>query len=191
MLTLLRLRSVLAAGDVPSVVLDFDESEGSAIFAIGDALLGEENDAKHAVLSSLLSGQGDFNGVSCKFFCGNIKSHDYLTLDLVTRLFDIVQSFLNPPREPTPLPTESEQVETEIELEPEAEAAPAVEPVLGIPGSLSVSSSFHFMQASELEAAAVDNATEWVEKPDEEPNGAPEERAQVEDAAIEPVEVSV
>lgn len=59
---------MLATGDVPPVVLDFDESEGSAIFTACDALLGEENDTKNAVLSGLLSGKGDLNGVSCKLF---------------------------------------------------------------------------------------------------------------------------
>lgn len=67
MLTLLRLRSVLAAGDVPPVALDFDESEGSAIFTVCDTLLEEENDTKHTILSGLLSGEGDVNGVSGKF----------------------------------------------------------------------------------------------------------------------------
>ena len=165
------------------MVLDFDDSEGSAIFTACDALLGEENDTKHTILSGLLSGEGDLNGVSCKLFWV-IRSRDYSTLAPVTRLLSIVQSFLNPPREPTPLPTESEHVETE--------AAPVDEPVSGIPGSLNVSSSFHFMQASELETPAFQNNAEWVEKPDAEPNGASEEQVQVvEDVSIEPVEVSI
>ncbi|KAG6378052.1 hypothetical protein JVT61DRAFT_13733 [Boletus reticuloceps] len=165
MLTLLRLRSVFANGDALPVVLDFDDTEGSAIFTACDALLSDESDVKNTILSSFLSGEGDLNGVS------------------YTRLLSIVQSFLNPPREPTPLPAESEPVEAE------AEAEPVDEPVAGIPGSLSVSSSFHFMQASELETPAFENKAEWVEKPDEELNGASEEQPQViESATIEPVE---
>lgn len=99
-----------------------------------------------------------------------------------------MESFLNPPREPTPLPTEPEHVESEAAPADE----PADEPVSGIPGSLSVSSSFHFMQASELEAPAFENNAEWVEKSDVEPNDTSEEQAQVtRDVSIEPVEVSV
>lgn len=58
---------MLANGDVPPVVLDFDESEGSAIFKVQDVLLGEENDTKTTFISGFLSGEGEFNGVSCKF----------------------------------------------------------------------------------------------------------------------------
>lgn len=107
-----------------------------------------------------------------------------LVPNLDTRLLSIAQSFLNPPREPTPLPVEPEPVE--------AEAAPVEEPVAGIPGSLNVSSSFHFMQASELEAPTFEDGAEWVEKPDEEPNGVSEEQPQVaENVTIEPVEVRI
>lgn len=103
-------------------------------------------------------------------------------------MLSFAQSFLNPPREPTPLPTEPEP-----EPEPvETEAAPVDEPVAGIPGSLNVSSSFHFMQASELETPAPENNPEWVEKPEVAPNGASEEQPQaVENVSIEPVEVSM
>lgn len=66
------------------------------------------------------------------------------------------------------------------------------EPVAGIPGSLNVSSSFDFMQASELEAPTSENSAEWVEHPDEEPNGVSEEQSQVvENVSIEPVEVRI
>lgn len=66
------------------------------------------------------------------------------------------------------------------------------EPVAGIPGSLNVSSSFDFLQASELETPAFENSAEWVEQPDEEPNDVSEEQPQVvENVSIEPVEVSI
>lgn len=72
---------------------------------------------------------------------------------------------------------------------------PVDEPVSGIPGSLNVSSSFHFMQASELETLetpSFENNAEWVERPEEEPNGLSEEQPQVvENVSIEPVEVSI
>lgn len=189
MLTLLRLRSVLDAGDVPPVVLDFDDAEGSAIFTVCDALLGDENDAKHTILSGLLSGEGDLNGVSCKFL-NSPRLRDHSIPALVARLLSIVQSFLNPPREPTPLPTEPTEATEPTEPEHvEAEAVPVDEPVSGIPGSLSVPSSFHFMQASELETPAFEDNAERVEKSDIEPNGASEEHVQ--DVPVEPVQVGV
>ncbi|KAF8552515.1 hypothetical protein OG21DRAFT_1477706 [Imleria badia] len=165
-LTLLRLRSVFASGDVPPVALEFDDGEGSAIFTACDALLGEDTDLKNTTLSGFLSGEGDLNGVS------------------YTRMLSIVQSFLNPPREPTPLPAEPEREPVETEV------TPVDEPVAGIPGSSNASSSFHFMQASELETPTFENSTEWVEKPEEEdPNGVPEEQPQVvENVSVEPVE---
>ncbi|KAF9227464.1 hypothetical protein BS17DRAFT_695297 [Gyrodon lividus] len=167
-LTLLRLRSMLAAGGALPVVLDFDDMEGSVICTACDALLGEENDTKHAVLSGLLSGEGEVHGVS------------YI------RLLDIIQSFRNPPRDPTPLPTEPEPAV-------EAEIAVVDEPVVGVPGTLSVSGSFHFMQASELETPTFENTAEWVEKTDAEPeDDVPEAQSNgIEGAPIEPAEVSV
>jgi len=179
---------VLASADVPRVVLDFDESEGSAVFTACDALLGEENDTKNTILSGLLSGEGDLNGVPCKSL--QLPGYDHSTLAPDTRLWSIVQSFRNPPREPTPLPAEPEPVETETEAE--AEAEPVDEPVAGVPGSLNVSSSFLFVQASELEASAFENTAEWAEKSDEESNGITEEHTQVvENVSIEPVEVGI
>lgn len=168
------------------MVLDFDESEGSAIFTACDALLGEENDTKNTILSAFLSGEGDLNGVSCKSV--QLPSYDRLTPAPDTRLLSIVQSFLNPPREPTPLPAEPEPLETEAE----AAAEPVDEPVAGVPGSLNVSSSFLFVQASELETSTFENTAEWVEKSDEELNGVTEEQTQVvENVSIEPVEVCI
>lgn len=110
-------------------------------------------------------------------------------------MLSIAQSFVNPPRDPTPLPAEPEQVETETETETEAEAEPAPvdEPVAGIPDSLNgASSSFRFMQASELETASFENSAEWVDKSDAEPNDGSDEQPHVaEIASVEPVEVSI
>ncbi|KAH7913449.1 hypothetical protein BJ138DRAFT_1146015 [Hygrophoropsis aurantiaca] len=160
LLTLLRLHGLLASGNSLPVVLEFDEAEGSAIFSAADVLLGEDGETKQSVISGLLSGQGEFNGVS------------------YARLLDVVQAFLNPPRDPTPLPAEPDVVD-----EPEiVEDLPTEEetPVAGIPGTLSVSSSFHFMQASELETPLETDA-EWVERADEQsPNGLPDHAADVE-----------
>ncbi|KIK90800.1 hypothetical protein PAXRUDRAFT_831373 [Paxillus rubicundulus Ve08.2h10] len=161
-LTLLRLRSVLATGGSLSVVLDLDDTEGSAIFTACDALLGEENDTRWDILSGLLSGEGELHGVS------------------YTRLLDIVQSFCDPPRDPTPLP---------IEQAVEAEVVAIDDPVAGVPETLSVSGSFHFMQASELETSTFEHTAEWVEKTDAEPDGVPEDQLNgLEDAPAEPAE---
>ncbi|KAH7888793.1 hypothetical protein F5I97DRAFT_1855575 [Phlebopus sp. FC_14] len=152
LLTLLRLRTHLVNGTLP-ISISFDEAEGSAIVTASDTLLGEEGDTKQEIISGLLSGRGELNGVP------------YI------RLLDVVQLFLNPPREPTPLPAEPEP-----SLEPTTNGIHD-EPVAGIPGALSVSSGFHFMQASELETPALEDHTEWVEKSGVQADGFPEEQA--------------
>ncbi|KAG1861611.1 hypothetical protein DFJ58DRAFT_777566 [Suillus subalutaceus] len=147
-LSLIRLHACLSNRQPLPVVLDFDEAEGEAIFSVCSTLLTEESESKQAILSGLLSGQGDFNGVS------------------YARLLDIVQSFLNPPREPTPLPAEPDAV-TEVASEPSSNSHTESQPIAGIPtaSSLSGTGSFHFMQASELESANdLDDTAEWVEK---------------------------
>lgn len=70
-LTLLRLRSALATGGALHVMSDLDDTEGLAIFTACDALLGEENDTSRAVLSGLLSGEGELQGVSCELSHNN------------------------------------------------------------------------------------------------------------------------
>ncbi|KAL4078505.1 hypothetical protein V8B97DRAFT_1937661 [Scleroderma yunnanense] len=150
LLTLLRLRAVLSTGNPLPTVLDFDETEGSAIFRTCEILVGEECDTKQAVISGFLTGQGDINGVA------------------YARLLEVVQSFLNPLREPTPLPDPTPDTP-----EPEVDNAPD-EPVSGIPDTLPVSSSFRFVQASELDTS--ETSAEWVEKQDiPELNGVPEQ----------------
>ncbi|KAH7927507.1 hypothetical protein BV22DRAFT_1031696 [Leucogyrophana mollusca] len=157
LLTLLRLHALLASGNPLPVVLEFDDAEGSAIFSVADILLGEDGESKQSAISGLLSGQGELNGVS------------------YARLLDVVQAFLNPPRDPTPLPAEPEVV-AESEATEETPVQEEDAPVAGIPGTLSVSSSFHFMQASELETPTFETNAEWVEKVDVEqaPNGLAE-----------------
>lgn len=61
-LGLLRLRSSLAAGQHES----FPES--AVVFVAGDVLLGDDADTKRIVLSGLLSGEGELEGVSCANF---------------------------------------------------------------------------------------------------------------------------
>jgi len=65
-LTLLRIRSLLSAGNPLPTVLGFDEAEGSAIFRTCEILVGEECDSKQTLISGLLTGQGEIDGVACK-----------------------------------------------------------------------------------------------------------------------------
>ncbi|KAF9462273.1 hypothetical protein BDZ94DRAFT_1290334 [Collybia nuda] len=136
-LDVLRLRSLLVAGELES----FPES--ATIFAVGAVLLGSDSESKQAVLGGLLSGAGEFEGVS------------------YSQLLEVTQLHLNPPRPSTPIEVEEDQVE-------EQPAAPPAEPdvaVAGIP-AIPTSGSFHFMQASELEAAPFEDGAEWVKHSD-------------------------
>jgi len=90
------------------------------------------------------------------------------------RLLDIAQTFLSPPREPTPLDRTTE-VTSEVASNSHSES----QGLSGIPatsGSLSGTGSFQFMQASELKVAEFENTAEWVEKSQIElrQNGVPE-----------------
>lgn len=80
-----------------------------------------------------------------------------------TRLHEIIQLFLNPPRLPTPIPEESAEVSQDLEasIVSESEAALA-----GAPGAISIAGSFHFMQKSELEGSGLEESAEWVERTD-------------------------
>lgn len=144
-LTLLRLRSFLSSGEPLPSLPDFGDAEASAIFEACDTLVGEESDVKQAAISGLLTGEGEINNVT------------------YARLFDVVQLFLAAQQEPAlildPVP---EVVSTDV---PEVVATDVPDgPVSGIPGTLSVSSSFRFVQASELETS--DMNAEWVNKMD-------------------------
>ncbi|KIK31818.1 hypothetical protein CY34DRAFT_19538 [Suillus luteus UH-Slu-Lm8-n1] len=132
-----------------TVPLDFNEAEEEAIFSVCSTLITKESEFKQAILSGLLSGQGDFTGVS------------------YARLLNIVQSFLNPPREPTLFPAEPDAA-TEVASGPSSNSHTESQPIAGIPtaSSLSGTGNFHFMQASELETTDFENTAEGVEKSD-------------------------
>ncbi|KAG6828808.1 hypothetical protein H0H92_006690 [Tricholoma furcatifolium] len=144
-LEVLRLRSLLAAGQTEA----FPES--GAVYAAGDILLGDDAANQEAVLTGLLSGNGELEGVS--------YSH----------LLEATHAQLHP-RPPTPV---EEPVAAPAE-------APAVEEVsdahvAGVP-AIPTSGSFHFMQESELEPTSFENGAEWVERSDavgHEPETAP------------------
>lgn len=60
-MNLLRFRSIFAASDIDTV------PEGAAIFAAAEILLGEDDEAKHAVLTGFLLGKGEFESFPCTF----------------------------------------------------------------------------------------------------------------------------
>lgn len=79
---------------------------------------------------------------------------------------EITQLAFNPPRAPTP-----QQEEEVVEEEEPVLAASAVEtepeaPVAGIAASSTMSSSFRFIQDSELETPVFEEGAEWIEKAD-------------------------
>ena len=78
---------------------------------------------------------------------------------------EITQLAFNPPRAPTP-----QQEEEVVEEEEPVLAASVVEtepepPVVGVP-ALPMSSSFRFIQDSELETPVFEEGAEWIEKAD-------------------------
>lgn len=90
------------------------------------------------------------------------------THDPDSRIQEITRLYLNPPRVPTPEPV----AEVESDAEPSVEAETEEQPDLAVSGvtvtatAISTSGSFHFMQASELEASTFEENAEWVERSD-------------------------
>ncbi|KAK7472486.1 hypothetical protein VKT23_000601 [Stygiomarasmius scandens] len=140
--TFLRLRSVIANGEADVTAFGVSQNEIDAIFAVSDSLVGVGSEDKESIVNGLLSGDGEYGGVS------------------FSRLLEIARVAFVPPS-PAPAPV-TEAAEPEEQQEQPA-PAPIVhsEVVVGsVP--LSTSGSFHFMQASELESPSFDSA-EWVE----------------------------
>ncbi|KAJ7594568.1 hypothetical protein C8J56DRAFT_927057 [Mycena floridula] len=141
MFALLRLRQLLATGDIP---LTLEQSEATAVFGASDALLGPDDEARQAVVDGFLFGRGDLEGIP------------------YSRLFEITTELLNP----APAPTSSED-EVAVQEEPVSEPVEEAQtdtPVAGVPMTMTSSSSFHFMQESELET--FEENAEWVDHPD-------------------------
>jgi len=132
---------LFSAGHSTVLALNLDDLESGAILSTGNILLGDENDHKRIVLSDFLTGEGHYEGIP------------------YTRLHEITQLYLNPPRVSTPA-----QDDDPIEDPQEPDASLIIEPDAGAPGA--GAGSFHFMQASELESGAFEDNAEWVEKPD-------------------------
>jgi hypothetical protein len=72
-LNLLRFHSSFANGEINTASLSMQPDEGTAIYSAGDALLGQDGDAKQAVLAGFLLGEGDWQGVSCTFNSNNFS----------------------------------------------------------------------------------------------------------------------
>ncbi|KIK09725.1 hypothetical protein K443DRAFT_671049 [Laccaria amethystina LaAM-08-1] len=136
-LNLLRLRGA----EIPSFITD--SVERTAIYAATDALLGDDVERKHTVLNGFLFDTGKLDGIS------------------YSRITEITQLVLNPPRAPTPDEPIEEEQEDPIPAESNAETEPEV-PVSEVPNA-TTSNSFHFIQESELvEAPSLKESAEWV-----------------------------
>ncbi|KAF6763222.1 hypothetical protein DFP72DRAFT_801082 [Ephemerocybe angulata] len=137
-----------------------DDLERSAVSSLTNALLSDDDERKQVTLNGFLLGTGEFDGVS------------------FTRISEIVQSLLNPPRAPTPTQ------DSPIDDRQQSVSAPSISGDDVQPPNLTNppgTGSFHFMQESELEvevegepaepSAHFDESesAEWVEeKPVEE-----------------------
>ncbi|KAJ6609881.1 hypothetical protein B0H10DRAFT_2177981 [Mycena sp. CBHHK59/15] len=150
LLNFLRLRSLLASGDMS---LGLDDAEVAAVFSVGEILLAEGGETKQAVLSGFMLAHGSYDNVSCRRFCFFI--HPMLTS---CRL-----RCLNPP--PVATVQEDSPEETIPEAGEEFTESVGHDISTAQPVTIPASGSFDFMQASELETSFEDNA-EWVERSD-------------------------
>jgi hypothetical protein len=66
LLSYLRLYPLFTAGHPAALALNLDNLESGAVFSTSEILLGDEKDHKQIVLSGFLSGEGHYDGVSCK-----------------------------------------------------------------------------------------------------------------------------
>jgi len=141
LLHFIRLHSSLSAQHPSLSSLDIEDSEIPIILAATEQLLGEESEARQELIRGLLSGEGDFQGIS----------H--------SRFVDLAHAFANPPPEPSSVAPE--------ESGPEVPKPPKEEPSVtgGSEGQTSASAGLHFMQESELDSAGLADSQEWVDVP--------------------------
>ncbi|KIY50400.1 hypothetical protein FISHEDRAFT_65003 [Fistulina hepatica ATCC 64428] len=135
LLDFLRFRADLASGGPQNLAVQLDPSEGSAVFAIADILLGTDAAARESMVTNILKGDGEYEGIS------------------YNKLLDIAQQVLY-----APPPVAAEPVDTA----PASEVSDSDKDGMVANGtaSLAASGSFHFMQASELDNP--EPAHEWV-----------------------------
>lgn len=154
LLHFLRLHATLSSRHPSGSPFGLDDSEISIVLAAAERLLGEESEARRVLIRGLLSGEGEFQGIS----------H--------SRLLDLAHAFANPPAEPisaTPEDPSPEDPVPSVE-QPEAEPSePSGEqpdvPATGLGGQTSTSAGFHFMQESELDNPGLEDSQDWVNVP--------------------------
>ncbi len=159
-LLFLRFRSLLASGEL--LPLQLSQEEVNLVFSACDVLLGEDGEPKNAMVTGLLTGSGEYEGTPCTYITLSEELSTKVNSD--SHLLEIANNGLYP-RPPTPAP---EEAEVNVPDRPDSPASTATEPapVSGIPGLPVTSSSFHFMQASELESPSFESGAEWVERSD-------------------------
>ncbi|KAF5326419.1 hypothetical protein D9611_000485 [Ephemerocybe angulata] len=167
LLAFLQLSPSLGAADGSAFFAD--DLERSAVSSLTNALLSDDDDRKQATLNGFLLGTGEFDGVS------------------FTRISEIVQSLLNPPRAPTPTQ------DSPIDDRQQSVSAPSIsgdDVQAPIPTNPTGTGSFHFMQESELEVEVEGELAEPSAHFDESESAEWVEEQPVEEAAAAVVGVA-
>ncbi|KAH9045101.1 hypothetical protein EDB84DRAFT_1674410 [Lactarius hengduanensis] len=144
LLHFLRLHASLSSRHPSVSPLGLGDSEIPVVLAAAERLLGEESEVRRLLIRGLLSGEGEFQGIS----------H--------SRFLDLAHAFVNPPAEPDSAAPEDPEPEPEVH-EP-SEEQPDV-PVADLGGQTSTPAGFHFMQESELDSTGLEESQEWVDVP--------------------------
>lgn len=142
LLHFLRLHTSLSSRHPSVSPLGLDDSEVSILLAAAEQLLGEESEVRQVLIRGILSGDGEFQGIS----------H--------SRFLDLAHAFANPPAEPN---TEAPEDPSPEAPEPSEEQSDV--PAAGLGGQTSTSAGFHFMQESELETPGLEDSQDWVDVP--------------------------
>ncbi|KAH8995606.1 hypothetical protein EDB92DRAFT_1845000 [Lactarius akahatsu] len=142
LLHFLRLHASLSSQRPSVSPLGLDDSEIAVVLAAAERLLGEESEVRRLLIRGLLTGEGEFQGIS----------H--------SRFLDLAHAFVNPPAEPDSAAPEDPELEPEVH-EP-SEEQPDV-PVADLGGQTSTAAGFHFMQESELDSGGLEESQEWVD----------------------------
>ncbi|KAH9176654.1 hypothetical protein EDB89DRAFT_1939183 [Lactarius sanguifluus] len=146
LLHFLRLHASLSSRHPSVSPLGLGDSEVAVVLAAAERLLGEESEVRRLLIRGLLTGEGEFQGIS----------H--------SRFLDLAHAFVNPPAEPDSAAPEDPEPEPEPEVHEPSEEQPDVS-VADLGGQTSTQAGFHFMQESELESAGLEESQEWVDVP--------------------------
>lgn len=72
---------MLSAGHPATSAISLEASEAPIVFSVGEHLKGEDSEAKAEIISGLLSGNGEFRGLPCRFYTQTlVNSADGLTV---------------------------------------------------------------------------------------------------------------